>query len=405
MLHSSYIERFQCTGGMCEDTCCADWQIVADPKSVARYREIEPGPLRNLLDISLIAPMAGDPEGSMRLAHCVNGECPLLTSDRLCRIQVEKGESYLCRTCATYPRQTVKIDDIEETTLSLSCPEAARLILLDSNPIQSARRRGYYIDWDEKRLAHAPARAFIWHIRELLLNLIVDRRYALWQRLFLMGVFCRHLDEHLRKQPHRPMLAFLREFSSAIQSGALRPAMEQIPADYALQIDLLIDLIQLRAKSLSAYPRFLLLMQQFGSGIGLTSSSTTATLVPTYTDANRRWLSPFLTHHPQLFENLLIHNLYHETFPFHTALFDPHQSIDASNNFVRLATQFALIRGVLAGVAGQLRSEFNLDHALGVIVTFWRCFEHSSDFLTGSVELLNRRGASDVRNLTMLIRD
>jgi len=63
--------------------------------------------------------------------------CPFLSSNCLCGIQLEHGEFYLPGICATYPRLTQRIDGLRETTLLLSCPEAARLVLLNPKLIPS----------------------------------------------------------------------------------------------------------------------------------------------------------------------------------------------------------------------------------------------------------------------------
>ncbi len=41
-------EEFHCIAGACEDTCCAQWQIVVDKASLKRYRKVR-GPFRKRL--------------------------------------------------------------------------------------------------------------------------------------------------------------------------------------------------------------------------------------------------------------------------------------------------------------------------------------------------------------------
>ena len=59
----------------------------------------------------------------------MNGRCPLLTQDGLCPIVTELGEEFLSTTCHTHPRFTEVYGGYQETMLSVSCPEAARLLL------------------------------------------------------------------------------------------------------------------------------------------------------------------------------------------------------------------------------------------------------------------------------------
>jgi lysine-N-methylase len=67
-------------------------------------------------------------------------QCPMLGEDRLCRIQAELGEGLLSHACATYPRIVHEIGGVEEKALTLSCPEAARLVLLTPNLLAAAEQ-------------------------------------------------------------------------------------------------------------------------------------------------------------------------------------------------------------------------------------------------------------------------
>ena len=65
-------------------------------------------------------------EGTFRL----NGRrCALLNDDNLCDLYIHAGKNSLCKTCRTYPRHQEEFGNVREISLSLSCPEAARIIL------------------------------------------------------------------------------------------------------------------------------------------------------------------------------------------------------------------------------------------------------------------------------------
>ena len=58
-----------------------------------------------------------------------------MNKNNLCDIYTELGEENLCYTCKTYPRVIEEYSNLREIGISMSCPEAARLILQDSKPI------------------------------------------------------------------------------------------------------------------------------------------------------------------------------------------------------------------------------------------------------------------------------
>ena len=117
-----YVNHFHCLAGGCPDTCCKDWQIILDEDALARYRAM-PGPLGEQVRAALVTE-----NGETRFRE-EGGRCVLLRDDGLCPIQAAYGAEALCRTCYTHPRFTEEYGQTAELTLSLSCPEAARLLL------------------------------------------------------------------------------------------------------------------------------------------------------------------------------------------------------------------------------------------------------------------------------------
>lgn len=59
--------------------------------------------------------------------------CAFLSSERLCGLQLDRGEAALTNVCAHYPRHQYQFDDRAERVATLACPEAARLCLLNEH--------------------------------------------------------------------------------------------------------------------------------------------------------------------------------------------------------------------------------------------------------------------------------
>lgn len=127
-IYPSYLKKFRCIADKCPDTCCAGWEIVVDGESERRYFETE-APLGEKLRRC----MTKDADGDTVFAS-ENGRCPFLMKSGLCEVYRELGEEALCRTCDRFPRFECVIGSRREAGLSLSCPEAARLIFEDSLP-------------------------------------------------------------------------------------------------------------------------------------------------------------------------------------------------------------------------------------------------------------------------------
>lgn len=126
IVYPDYYRQFSCIAGDCEDTCCAGWEIVIDPKSQQRYRQSKVMKKRLLRDINWR-------KGTFR--QCRDGRCAFLREDGLCALYRGLGSDALCRTCHSYPRHTEEFENVREVTLSVSCPEVARILMNRTQPV------------------------------------------------------------------------------------------------------------------------------------------------------------------------------------------------------------------------------------------------------------------------------
>lgn len=121
-----YFDRFRCLAGACPDSCCQEWEVKIDDATAQRYLALESDlgdTLRKHLYIE-------DGEFYLRIT---DRRCPMWRQDGLCRIQAELGESALSYVCREFPRLRHDYGDFWELGLEMSCPEAARLILEESD--------------------------------------------------------------------------------------------------------------------------------------------------------------------------------------------------------------------------------------------------------------------------------
>lgn len=124
--YPEYYHRFRCIAAECPDSCCKEWAVDVDAEAARYYREL-PGALGDRLREVL-----QDTEDGT-VMQIENRRCPMWRQDGLCRIQAELGHDALCKTCRDFPRIRHDYGDFVELGLELSCPEAARLILAETN--------------------------------------------------------------------------------------------------------------------------------------------------------------------------------------------------------------------------------------------------------------------------------
>lgn len=123
-----YYKKFHCTADRCPDTCCAGWLIQIDSCSLKKYREMK-GPIGNRLH--------NEVDWKRGYFRQYEGRCAFLNEENLCDLYLEGGgNSAFCHTCRSYPRHIEEFEGLREISLALSCPEAARLILTEQEPVR-----------------------------------------------------------------------------------------------------------------------------------------------------------------------------------------------------------------------------------------------------------------------------
>lgn len=109
--------------------------------------------------------------------------------------------------------------------------------------------------------------------------------------------------------------------------------------------------------------------------------------------------------HPHILENFLINMIFRKLFPFGTNLFTPESTPEPAKEFAMLATEFALLKGLLIGVAGGRKEAFSTEDVVQTVQTVFKHFEHNMEFLANAHRLLVDKQLDNARGLTMLIRN
>jgi lysine-N-methylase len=346
--------------------------------------------------------------------------CPLLTEDKLCGIQAELGESLLSHTCATYPRIVHSVDGMKEAALTLSCPEAARHVLLNPNLMgrvgrterQSAAAKaqsnlaGFKVEFKtatDETVTAPPAN--FWEIREFILNLLRARTYPLWQRLFLLGVFCTRLDSISRGEVDRTVHEFILDFESTVATGSMRSAMANLPINPSAQLDIVLRLAGMMLHKSNVLPRFVECIESFTKGIGNGPGATLESLTAQYSLAHDRFYAPFFESNPNIMENFLVNTIIRCEFPFGKEGMKAGKQPAMAREFALLTAQFALMRGLLIGAAGHYGMSFSAANVVHTVQAATKHFEHHPEFLTMAHALLVESRMDGTAGLAILLRN
>lgn len=187
--YPDYYKKFSCIADKCPDTCCGKWQIVIDDDSLEKYEDYN-GEYRDELRRKV-----NWKEGVFR--HGRSGKCAFLRDDMLCDMYIHMGKESLCTTCREYPRHTEEFENVREVSLSLSCPEVARILMNITDKVTFVTEEDdgdeVFDDFDYFLYSNLE------DIREAILNVIQDRSVDIRiriERVLQIGASAqRHYDE------------------------------------------------------------------------------------------------------------------------------------------------------------------------------------------------------------------
>lgn len=393
-----FVERFRCIGPSCEDTCCSGWTIFIDKKTYKAYRA-DAGPgldqLKNNIE------RRDDPAntGEYALIKTIGPQrqCSAL-QDGMCSVHAHLGESYLSHTCHTYPRTNRYLLGQAEQSISLSCPEAARLALLAEDALDfveaPTQLRVPMITPVSKAFGIEPA--LMAEVRMFCLNLMRTRELALWQRLALLGTFCDSLAQICSAGEQATIPAMIDDFVRLIENGELMTVLEPIQPDHASQAMVFATLWAEKGfETTSSFQQQMI--EQIASRFGADARGQVSAeaLVGAYRRGLAR-LDEALAQTPWLLENYVVNEIYSQFLPF--------SGNSPYDSYLQLISRFGLLRLLLAvqcNNEGDVPSSATLASTVNL---HCRRFQHDPSYAKRVKEALYDSGWAEMAKLYKLLR-
>lgn len=391
VLKPSYFDKFQCIGSACEDTCCAGWKVSVDKDSFNKYRKVTSGPLAQELKTNISRERKTPSDmtyGKIKMDQ--NGACTLLREDGLCKIHSELGEEYLCHTCTTYPRYENTVDERIEKSMTLSCPEAARLILLNPEGID------FIIEEEEviqRSINQMPS--YFWDIRMFAIELLQTRTATIEERLIVLGLFIEKLnalDKSLWSKELPRLIIHYRDFINCAEQLAL---LDSLPNNISFQMDLVRRLIQSRLTHGLKSQRYVDCLNDLISGLQMVEGSTIEQSINLYDTAYTTYYKPFMQEHAYILENYLVNFIFKNTFP--------NISPDIFQQYTNIVIHFILIKLHTIGISNTHRG-LTADLLLQCIQSFSKTFEHNNHFFKDVLAELEKQQYISMAHMTILIK-
>lgn len=186
-----YYKDFSCIADRCTDTCCAGWSVVADEESLQHYKTAKGSFGKKIRSVISV-----DEDGDTVFTS-VNNRCPFLLDSGLCEMYVELGHENLCRTCRQYPRHITYFGARSETGISLSCPEAARIIMQSSAPITFETENT--LDFPQPTDIDAELYFTLLEARKKAIEILQNREFSIERRICAFLAFSQKIAPCVRR--------------------------------------------------------------------------------------------------------------------------------------------------------------------------------------------------------------
>ncbi len=407
LLVPQYMRQFICIGSQCEDSCCIGWRVNIDHTTYRRYRRLRrEGELQQALNVYVKRNRSNPSESNYaKIKLKSDNNCPFLNEERLCKIQLQLGEEFLSDVCATYPRTANQVNGVLEKSATMSCPEAARLALLNPNemefdevtePFETRNIINRQIDTHKLAVATKPERCF-WELRIFTIQVLQNRAYTLAERLIVLGMFYQKLQNQIEAGQVEEIPHTIASYTNLLNGNDLREELGRIPAQVTIQMELLKELTDERVVKGVTSQRYLDCFGQFMHGIQYTREELVEEIAARYQEAEEKYYRPFMTEHEYILENYLVNHVFRNLFPFSGAK-------DLFDNYVMMVVHYALIKMHLIGMAA-FHQGLNEELIIKLIQSFAKTVEHNQQYLQHAFSLLQDNGYTTMAYMAILIKN
>lgn len=406
VLVPQYMRQFSCIGSACEDSCCVGWRVSIDEKTYKKYNRVNDAELSPLLEKKVTRNRSNPTESNYaKIKLNEDGSCVFLNEEKLCKVQLKLGEDYLSSVCASYPRVYNEVNEVWEKSATVSCPEIARLALLNPDGIEFDEieewvdERSYLskkLATNDKKLA-AKAQKYFWELRIFTIQLLQNREYSLSDRLIVLGMFYQKVEEYISKKQVEQIPQLMASYMNILEEGSLREDLKNVPVQSIVQMELVKEMTEVRFFQGVTNQRYLECLSEMLNGLNYITGTPFEEVVKQYPEVFEKYYQPHMDQLEYIMENYLVNYVYKNMFPFSgfPTVFD---------DYVMLVVHYSMIKLHLIGMAG-FHKGLNDELIIKLIQSFAKTVEHNNLFLKSLFDLLKKNGFTSMPYMSILIKN
>lgn len=405
LLMPDYMQRFACIQGACEDSCCgAGWTVTMDRAGVQRLAAAPaPAALETLIRTGITPHPSPTSEREYAVVKSGDAACAFMTPEGLCAIHRDLGEHHLPATCRAYPRQVLDIGKARiEIAASVSCPEAARRVLLNPHGIRFVETPADRQVMQSIPPAHPLPRESIghvlWDIRDFAIRMLRNRDLRVWERLLALGMFFAKAASLHAAGDNPGIREAMENAGRRAGDPVLRDNLRQIPARPAVQLALVKKLTEENLGFKTVCPGFVRLVGQSFAGMGIGRAARSPEQpADGYIAAYDGVYRPYMASREYLLENYLVNHAFMNLIPGRHA--------DLYAYYVHMALFFGMIKTHLIGLSGHHGRAFDQSHVVALVCAFSRNVEQHPDYVRQLYTVLKSQGLTGMATMSILLKN
>ncbi|GAA0782627.1 flagellin lysine-N-methylase [Hathewaya limosa] len=397
ILTPSYTKEFKCIGGECEDSCCIGWRVFIDKNTFKNYKRIYNKEFKAKVDKYIKRNRHSTNENSYAQIKLLENErCPFLNNKNLCEVFINVGEHNLSKVCTEYPRIYNRIDSKIEKSLTLSCPVAAKKILLNKelmefDEIQSNEKISNIINYVDTQSNKYINKCF-WEIRIFTIDLLQNRNYSIEDRLIILGMFYKEISENSNVDD------VIKKFKNRILDNVYKKFLNDISQLQDIKLHILTQIIDAKIENdLNIDREFLEFYYKTKTGLGYEKEHQEIDLVKGYNLCYKKYYKDFILHKEHIMENFLVNYVFQNTFPVtNKKLFD---------EYIIMVINYALIKVHLVGLSGYYKENFSEDIVVKFIQKFSKVVMHNYNYIEWIFNSIKDEKLDSMAHIIIFIKD
>ncbi len=414
VLMPSYMKEFNCIGPACEDSCCLGWRVDLDKQTYLKYDKIQNNtitPIAKKMVKRKHNQKSVDSYGTIKMNP--NGSCPFLDEQNLCIIHKDLGEEYLSDTCALYPRYLRKIDGKYERSATMSCPEIARLSLLNPKGInfeqveesEDIRIKLHSVFDTEGHLFLNKPQRYFWDIRIFSISILQNRKYSLAERLILLGLFYKKIEVLQQNNQIKDIANLIEDMANSIEEKHLKDELKKVPTNTEIQMRLVKKMTEEKTKNGITNERYKECLRETLLGLGFLDDKNVISkedeeihlMLQKYEENYEKYLKPYLKEKEYILENYLVNEYFKSLMPFgvYNSIWD---------SYIFLCMLYSMIKLHLIGMAGYHKGLTD-DITIKLIQSFSKIVIHNNQYIQGMIKSLKDNEFDSFAFMAILVKN